>query len=289
MIAGLLLALAIPASASEVPFFTREVKDLRDVGALNENSRALSDGIRRSDLTNGGINDGTLPTIPAIKFSDGTTQTTAVGLASTQTFSGANTFASSVTVGPTSASLVANFSKIVAGNWSLLASTHPAGATSLEFTGLSSTQVYAGGSGTMKYRLEVNLIQNTSNAIPSVRFNNDSTASRHVYANNSLLDGGSNVQAVAGTSCYLTWNNTGVLAGRSMMSPAGIGFASAPGNDTIINLGGQFNYHYALGTTYISESQVACQYIGTALASVVVLTSAGTFTGDVSLWGMIVP
>lgn len=57
---GLLLALAIPASASEVPFYNREVKDLRDVGALNENSRSLADGIKKSDLTNGGTINGSL-------------------------------------------------------------------------------------------------------------------------------------------------------------------------------------------------------------------------------------
>lgn len=97
MITWFLLALAISTHAAEPPFYTREVKDLRDVGALNENSRALADGIRKSDLTNGGIVDGDL-TPDRLCFPDGTCQTAASGgLASTQTWSGANTFTSSFT------------------------------------------------------------------------------------------------------------------------------------------------------------------------------------------------
>lgn len=73
---GLLLSLAISASAAEVPFFNREVKSARDVGSLNENFRATSDAIRKSDLTNGGTIDGTA-TIDQVCFPDGTCQTTA--------------------------------------------------------------------------------------------------------------------------------------------------------------------------------------------------------------------
>lgn len=71
MIIGILLALAFSVQAGEVPFYTREIKDLRDVGALNENSRSLADGIRKTDLTNGGTVNGSLC------FADGTCQTTA--------------------------------------------------------------------------------------------------------------------------------------------------------------------------------------------------------------------
>jgi len=71
MMNGILLLLALQASAVEPPFYNREVKDLRDVGALNENSRALAGGIRKIDLTNGGTINGSLC------FADGTCQTTA--------------------------------------------------------------------------------------------------------------------------------------------------------------------------------------------------------------------
>lgn len=73
---GLLLSLAISASAAEVPFFNREVKSARDVGSLNENFRATSDAIRKADLTNGGTIDGTA-TIDEVCFPDATCQTTA--------------------------------------------------------------------------------------------------------------------------------------------------------------------------------------------------------------------
>lgn len=73
---GLLLSLAISASAAEAPFYLREAKSARDVGSLNENFRATSDAIRRSDLTNGGTIDGTVTT-DEICFADGTCQTTA--------------------------------------------------------------------------------------------------------------------------------------------------------------------------------------------------------------------
>lgn len=70
-----LLALAPPATAAEPPYFLQGTDSLRDVGGINENSRALSDSIRKTDLTNGGTVDGAL-VVDAITFADGTSQTT---------------------------------------------------------------------------------------------------------------------------------------------------------------------------------------------------------------------
>lgn len=76
---ALVLLLAFQARAADPPTYLREVKGPLDVGGLNENSRALADGIRRADLTNGGSVTGNLslsgslsPT--SITFPDGTVQ-----------------------------------------------------------------------------------------------------------------------------------------------------------------------------------------------------------------------
>ena len=85
MITGLLLALALTAQATEPPFYTREVKSLLDVGALNQNSRALADAVRRIETQGAACSvDGTCAA---------TTGGTGASLTADQTFSGANTFA----------------------------------------------------------------------------------------------------------------------------------------------------------------------------------------------------
>lgn len=64
-------------------------------------------------------------------------------LASTQTFSGANTFLSSVTIGPTAYTLaVTRSSGVLVGGYSLVASTNPSGASSITFTGLQAYRRY---------------------------------------------------------------------------------------------------------------------------------------------------
>lgn len=83
---GLLLALALSAFAAEPPFQMMGVEGQRDIGGFNQNDRALSDAVRRTDLTNGGSVSGSLAvdgtlTVDQITFPDGTSQTTAASAA----------------------------------------------------------------------------------------------------------------------------------------------------------------------------------------------------------------
>lgn len=75
----LLLAavLSVTVKAADVPFFLRDLTTQRDVAGLNENFRATTDAIRKSDLTSGGTVSGDL-TSNRVCFPDGTCMSSAV-------------------------------------------------------------------------------------------------------------------------------------------------------------------------------------------------------------------
>ena len=93
----------------------------------------------------GYINSGSSITTSGGFFGDGSGLTNVGGgisLTSTQTFSGAITFTSSVTVGAPVYTTTATFQRAVIGSWFVVASTEATGSNAVTFTNLTATATY---------------------------------------------------------------------------------------------------------------------------------------------------
>jgi hypothetical protein len=85
-----------------------------------------------------------------IKWADGTTSTTSAAgggsgnavLTATQTWSGANTFTSSVTVGPSVYTTTANYNAVIKNVWSVVSTAAFTSVSSVDFTNWSSSYSY---------------------------------------------------------------------------------------------------------------------------------------------------
>lgn len=87
---AIVAVLAIPAASADPPFFVRDIDDARDVGAVNENFRAVADAARRAQ-------DG-VDTMKADLRDDDNTWSGTNTLSSTLTVNGQAIFTSSLTV-----------------------------------------------------------------------------------------------------------------------------------------------------------------------------------------------
>lgn len=298
-------ALATPARA-----------DVSDSGNLNIGGQAVIGGtmtVQGSEFSVGGSSfsvsagtaqvGGLLRTSSlGIQWADGSVSTTASAggsacadcaqLSSTQVFSGADAFVSSVTVGPQIVTTTASWATVIKGNWSLLASTHVVAASAIYFYGLVSTSPYsAGNAGRVKYRIDYNYSQVSSVAVLYMNYNDESASNSHVWAMYGEAEPSGYSLSNAGgrdTKCYLSYSNGEVAGGRTQ-TLGEIYFAPAPGDDTLVQGHYQMSGYFNTGDYYGLSG--VCSLISGAkpLSSVKISPSSGGMTGDFSLWGMVIP
>lgn len=188
-------------------------------------------------------------------------------------------FNSSVTVGPTVVSSTASFSRVVLGDWSLILSTHPVASSSQYIYGLQALSPTGGGS--VLYRVEINIHQNASTGILYGRFNDDAGAGLHNYANSGETSGNASNINATDTACALSYR-TGNPAGVHEVST--FYFAPDPASGT------QIDGHAELTAATPGIINQSCQYTGAiGLKSLKIFDSAGTFTGDIAVFAMLVP
>src|SRR3990167_3835404 len=159
-----LIMLATLAQAQDVPYYQRAVDKDQDLGGIGQNFRDLSDrelngldsamtsedsltplsltcgasnALIGSNHANGIFTGGTCTaSAPALlestqTFSAQTTFTGSVNISSPSALvvSGMATYTSSASFGGSAYSLAANYSSVIKGGWTIVASTNPAGAT----------------------------------------------------------------------------------------------------------------------------------------------------------------
>lgn len=209
-------------------------------------------------------------------------------LASTQTFSGANTFSSSITVGPTTVSSTVTFASAVLGNWSLIASTHPVGVSSVYFYGLVSTSPYSNHLGSIKYRVEYSLKTNTNVGILESQFNGI-TGSNYIWTTWGFAEpsGGSlNNAGAPDSKCNLSYS-AGEVVGAHVFGH--FEFGPQPNNDILVTGGGQTAGFLSPGDHYGLNFYCGLTTGTSPLSSIKIFISAGTITGDVSIFALLVP
>ncbi len=271
MRALLLLAVLAPAArAADVPFYLRTIESERDVSAVNENFRSV-------------VNDLTKMRADLDALSGAPVAASGVSLASTNTWTASQVFGASVTVGPvayTSTATTGAGATVAAGqianSWMIVASTNPSGATASYFYGLKPNT---------EYRVRwPGLLQNTSLGALAVTFNGSSGGTAYSYhvdcsASNGTTD---NISSAGGASFVL--EGAGAAATRHHK---GILEFSSNGTNTMAQTWNTED----VTTSEIMESCTggAVYASATALSSVKLATSAGTFTGNIYLEQLISP
>lgn len=216
-----------------------------------------------------------------IKWADGTTSITAsngnVVLTATQTFSGAITFASSVTIGYTGViSATANYNSVLVGGESLVAFSTWTGATGVYFYNLVSTVVYHA-----VYCQKVVAQSNTG-----IQFNGDTGNNYHAYGQchdasaNSIQLGGNYGQA------YLNEVTRGTIAGDVICGE--FLFTTDPGLPKIVrSISARSNY--AAGSS-ARECSTGFVYSGSSvLTNMRFQYNANVTTGWFELYARLIP
>lgn len=196
---------------------------------------------------------------------------TGASLTSTQTFSGANTFVSSVTAGPTAYTAAATVNSGVYVNaWMIVASTNPSAAHVSTFTALVPG---------VRYRISYFLTKNTAGDF-RVRFNGD--LGTNYDASRITTTGGTN--DIATTEATLL--DTAI--GDTFQSEGSFEFFSPSNLTGYVSGHGLFSVRPAGGN--INSMTAAIQYTGvSALSSINFRNSAGTMTGWITLEALIKP
>lgn len=262
--------------AQDAPYFPRAATEDQDLGGINQNFRDLSD--RGKDLVGGSdvpgnkcfgtdalcYNDAESRAEVGpngVCFADGTCQTTAAG-------GGGEILGSTTFYGYT------DLRGYTPGVFVPFSTASVSAATSCSFSGLSST---------VTWRMEWELAQNTSNGYWQVRINGDS-GTKYRYAVFGNVDNGNNSNAYS--TGNTRWDIGASVTGDPVWAAAGgtgwIEFATIPGSNRVVMKCG---YTY-LSSVVFTVTSTACGgwYDGTtAISSVELLTSAGTFTGDILL------
>lgn len=203
-------------------------------------------------------------------------------LVDTQTFSGANTFTSSVTVGPTvytttavTSGLSISTNSVLVNSWMVVASSRASGETSTRFTGLLPGR---------EYNLIFTYSQAGATGSPGITFNSD-TGANYKYATTGTRSDtgavGSNV-SVTGVECSLP---TFVGVGAGDGSRLSAFFSTEPSDSTRVALTAARS---GWNSTVFENSTSACRYDGAAnLSSVTLSVSGGTYTGVIYLLQLI--
>lgn len=201
-------------------------------------------------------------------------------LASTQTFSGANTFTSTITVGPTVyTATVTLTSGALMNNWMMVASSSFSSVSLVAFNGFESTGIY---------KAEIYIFQNTSDAVFRVRFNND-TGNNYAWKTLTNTNGGGGAVVETG-SADSVWSITGtriVHNGDALLGEMMFGVYPNGGSKTMAMI--NYAFFDGGGSPAIGNGNSSCVYTGTAFTSVDFLPSAANFTGTIKIMKLIVP
>ena len=250
MKALLLLALALPAAAADVPFYLREIKTERDVSAVNENFRSLVNDLT---LLRADVDAGTGGTSSS---SGGLTEDTTAEITAPWTF------LSTITV----AGAAHFYRGVSSGTGSNVAS--------VTFSGFSSSVSY-------RMTVQVESVDGTNNTL-YLKFNGDGGAT---YAWGNVIQrtcsGGTSTQGENATSCRITGNVSTV--GR----PASMTFAmlrSAFGNPTKVHAHGNMNFDESCGSQQGSGGAFTCGYNGSAnFSSFTFGKTSGNFNYEIKI------
>lgn len=263
MILALLMALASCAgavSSPDAPFFVRELKDQQDVGAINQNFRALSDYVRNIDTSSGSGGDVTKAGNNAFTGNN--------------THAGTEVFNSTVTVGNAAAlnsSQVLDYSRAVIGGVYSAGISSFTAATAITLTNLQLSR------GEHVFTLPI--LQNTSNAYLYARFDGD-TGSNYIYqVNAGYGTSWSATGPAAQTLIALCYTTSGYCLGASTAGTFSIRVSYIPGlGATIISLGSSNN-----GSNYNLTNTGSGQWLSaTAPTSITIGVNTGSMTGSIN-------
>lgn len=234
--------------------------------------------------------------LPAIDGSQLTNLPSASGgaiLVATQTFSGFNTFQSTTAFGVQAITSTASYKSIVINDWTMVASTHPSGASASYFYGIIST---APGqcANQPQYRIDYNLVQNTANGTYFVQYGTaPNTGIVDATSNYDSSEYGAGAENLAGffqqtTGCYIGYNaatssNFGDTVNGTFR------FWPQISKDSVMWSRNDYTGHYngdsaniPAGITQVCRWPYAT-YIG-PINNAKFSVTAGTYTGDISLW-----
>ena len=216
-------------------------------------------------------------------FSAQTTFTGSVNISSPSALvvSGMATYTSSASFGGSAYSLAANYSSVIKGGWTIVASTNPAGATTFTFTGLNNS---------LEHRLKFRFLHNTTDGDYILRFNGDS-GSNYGYAMRRL-DSAANVNsdfAAPAAATFLQLAGTTGLVNATNGVRCELDLGIEPGDATRVHvdpiscgyIGGSGEYFTMRGSGYYDGAS--------ALTSVSLTVNAGNFTGLVYLLALVPP
>ncbi|MDD5302038.1 MAG: hypothetical protein PHS14_02930 [Elusimicrobia bacterium] len=198
--------------------------------------------------------------------------TAGIGLASTQTWSGANRFTSSVTAGPivyvataVTSGLPSSTNSVFVNTWMVVASTNPSAASAVYFYGLQNNR---------NYRVRYFYTQNGSNGDISVTFNSIG-GTVYVYSNACWASNasGDNATSAGGAS----WKQNGGSA--EFAGERASGEFNFFNNGT--GLSGQSRGTFSLTGSHVMDSCTGALDMTSAftLADMKISISAGTITG----------
>lgn len=195
------------------------------------------------------------------------------------TFEDTVTMQSTMTVGPSTHSLTANYASVIRGGWTIVSSTNPSNATTVTFSGVDPNYTH---------RLTWRFVQNTSAAVLRVRFNADSGSNYSWAAWRAGDSGGTAVAASASdTEIELAANDVASSAGNPHFGTAY--FSKAPNDATVVVVHAD-NLTVDAGAPVVNRHIAGGRYDGAAaLTSVSILPSAGSVTGLLYLEALVPP
>lgn len=214
-------------------------------------------------VQNGGVSTSTL-----------TVNTDAI-VKSTLTVNGAAIVKSTLTVGGIVYGTTANYSSVIRGGWSMVASTNPSGSSQINFSGFNPNY---------PHRITFRLTQNTSAGSLFMRFNGDGGANYqdgNTRTHNTTLNPGGG----SDTDTQCSFQNIATSAGERAMGS--LEFFTAPDNLSKVALFGSEVERDATAAAY-ERMDFYCFYSGAAnLTNMAFQVTAGTFTGFVYIEALV--
>lgn len=218
-----------------------------------------------------------------IKWADGTVSVSSAAgggsgnavLSATQTWSGANIFASSVTVGPTTYGVALDFSKTLKGGWSIVASTAVTaltGTTGATFTNWDSSYTC---------RIHWSMSQTSAAGIYKLQF--DDTGNNYYFADRlDTITGGTQIDGSAGGAYIGLSGVTSVGTSNGGSFGGYVEIVRSPNSNVNATVYGQsFCVNQTL-TNVAARWDIGGAYIGsTNITTVKFFASAGAMTGTI--------
>lgn len=199
---------------------------------------------------------------------------------------------SSVTIGPPQFTSTATYEALLVNGWSMVASTHPAGATESWFYNMTSTAPALCSSHPV-YRLEVNLVQNASDGAYAVQFSTpgavaaDATSGNYRRNADGTETGAGSLETIeaADTGCPMGYPGGAQRVDYEFQG----GFQFGPVRNNDHRAYGETTFFgHGAGTGVMRIGKAGCEWGYSArigpLYGLRFFVSAGTYTGDLSLW-----